>query len=443
MLALRMTVIVALAGIFCAASLSRAAERQIGSGSEKTGVTPARARLAQRTAPAPETSPPEPRTVRPPAVEEPLPPPSDTFDLLEDGALEDVSRADRTTPLPPTRRTAWRSPIVSLASVPNMFGDFFNQGGQILTVGNYSALADIPTAGGARRAKISENNKALPMDRVFFVYNHFHNALDVNPDQYIPGLGRSISVDRYTVGLEKIILDGRWSVELRMPFVSEYALNSPWFDIQATQVGNLAVTFKRLLYSNETTAVAAGLGIDTPTGGNVVGKMSGIDYTLHNDAVHLSPFVGFLTKTNDSLFWQGFLQLDVAANGNRVNYVLAGTPGTFGTLSEQTLMHIDLSAGYWLYRNRRAGLVTGLAPLVEFHYTTTLNDAQVIGASVAGESFFFGNLLNRVDVAQVTVGMHAEVANRTTVRLGGVFPLENDADKPFDAEVQVSINRRF
>ena len=86
--------------------------------------------------------------------------------------------------------------------------------------------------------------------------------------------------------------------------------------------------------------------------------------------------------------------------------------------------------------------MTGLASILELHYTTALQDADVLSATTGGTSFRFGNLRNRFDVVNLTVGLHAEMARRTTFRVAGVFPL-NTVDRPFDSEVQVSVNRRF
>ena len=44
-------------------------------------------------------------------------------------------------PAPPPR-LAFRSPILRLASVPNMLGDFFNQGGQLQTTGQVQLAAE-------------------------------------------------------------------------------------------------------------------------------------------------------------------------------------------------------------------------------------------------------------------------------------------------------------
>jgi len=351
--------------------------------------------------------------------------------------------ADTATPPP---RSPYRSPIVRLASVPNMFGDFFNQGGQLRAVGGGTpALMDTPLAGGSRRVKIAENNKPLPMDRYYFMYNHFHNALEAKPNLNVPGLLRRTSVERYTIGLERMFLDGLWSAEIRMPFTDSYGMSVPKFTVSGREIGNLALSLKRLLAAGPTGSLVVGLGIDVPTGSNVTGRVVSANYTMHNQAVHLSPYVGLLTLPNDRVFYQGFLQVDVAANGNRIDYTstFPVTSGTFGKLTEQTLLHVDFSAGCWLYRNPRAPMLTGLASLLEFHYTTTLEDAQVLSGTVGPSSFQFGNLLNQIDVVHLTVGLHGELAGNTTLRVGAVFPLQNSLDNPFDAEVQVSVNRRF
>jgi hypothetical protein len=331
---------------------------------------------------------------------------------------------------------ASRSPAVRLASVPNMFGDSFSGGGQ-LQLCDFAGcrIVDIPPPGGGRHAKITENDKALPMDRVFFVYNHFQNAVDT----FVTGIGpQSFPLDRYVVGLEKTFCNKLWSVELRMPFSGAPVFDGPDFFVGNTDVGNLSVVIKRLLYRSQTTAVGVGLPIDTPTGNDVTGRGSDSNFTLFNDAVHLAPFVGFLTTPNDRVFCQGFLQVDVATNGNRV--VFGGNH--LGNLSDQTLLYVDLGVGYWLHRNRCAKLITGVAPVLEYHYTTTLQDADIVSGTDGNQLLDFGNAYNRMDVSNLTVGLHTELG-MTTIRVGGVFPLSGGSNRWYDAEVQVSLNRRF
>ncbi len=340
------------------------------------------------------------------------------------------------------------SPIVRLASVPNMFGDFLNPPLQLRTIaGNSNIAVDLPTGGGATRMKAAENNKAVPMDRCYFTYNHYHNAIEVSPQTRDPDAGRSFSTDRYVVGLEKTFFDDLWSIDVRLPLARPFAVASPDFSAEGGRVGNLWIGLKRSLWASEWLAASAGLGIDTPTGSDATSQTFSPAkvYTVHNEAVHLAPFVGFLAAPDDRLFCHGFLQVDVPANGNPVD---ASDPGLgttqrLGTFTEQTLLALDVAAGYWLYRNRCAAVLTGLAPLVEFHYTTTLQDADALTGALGGSSFNFVSPLNRLDVVNVTVGIHAEIARRTELRVGGAFPLDSDVERLFDAEVLVSLNRRF
>ncbi|MGA2062552.1 MAG: hypothetical protein ABSG67_18885 [Thermoguttaceae bacterium] len=345
-------------------------------------------------------------------------------------------------------------PAEHLAGTPNMFGDFFNNVGGSVSVA--SGFADLPLAAASRRVKIAEDDNALIQDRVFFLYNHFEDALQMGTSTLFPvtRTERSFSVDRYTFGLEKS-LNCCWSIELRMPLAGQTEFQTPDFGISGGSTGNLAVIVKREIYESDDTTVAVGLGIDTPTGSNVEGYASIISpktnyFTVHNDAVHLLPFIGFVSAPNHRFFYQGFAQVDIPTNGNRIDYINAfGTTivnsGTYGILNEQNLMYLDLSGGCWLYRNPCACGLTGLAALLEFHYTTTLQNTDVVEQTAYPPPFLitFENFANRVDIVNLTVGLHAEFANRTLCRVGGVFPLCSGDNRSFNSEVQVQVERRF
>jgi hypothetical protein len=401
--------------------------------------------LAQQPKPKPTAEPagePAPKAVPKPT---PKKPPVEIPDIPLPSA------PPSTVPMPDVSMLAAQSPVLRLASVPNMLGDFFNQGGQFQTLGGaFDARADLPLAGGGRRIKIAENNKALPMNRWFVMYHHFHNALTATPKIGIPDAARDDSVNRYTIGLERTFLGDCWSVDVRMPFYESYRYQAGGaFGVSGGDIGNLSVTLKRLLFVGETGAAVAGLAIETPTGSDVrVHDVSitgePFDYTVQNQAVHLSPYLGLLRAPNDRSFYHAFLQLDVPMNGNGIDFVSAAGPtGSLGKLTEQSLLHVDVSAGYWLYRNPCACCLTGIASLVEFHYTTTLQDADIVSNPIASNTVQFGNFLNRVDVTNVTVGLHGELGGRTTLRVGGVFPLQDDPERPFDAEIHVMLNRYY
>ncbi len=402
-------------------------------------------RVVQRPDPVPD---PDPEPTVPPR-------PADRLDPADDDSEDDAGPprpADAAGPEPevlsrdPFPRLAMRRPrrsVMRLASVPNMFGDYFGPSEQIRVGGNFDSLADLPLTGGAARLRIAENNKALPMDRVYFMYHHFQNAMTTDHSQASPNT-LDQSVDRYTVGMERTFADGLWSVDVRIPFFEPYQFSSGTFAVSGGGVGNLDVVLKRRLAMTDTSVFAAGLGINMPTGSDVIMRADAVEIRLRNEAVHLSPFVGFLTVPNECFFYQGFLQVDVPTDGNSVDYVNGGqSRAPFGVLNEQTLLGIDLSAGRWLYRDPCAGCVTGLAALFELHYTTTLQDADEVAGAVDGASFQLGNTLNRIDMVNLSAGLHWELRGRTTVRVTGVVPLDDDHERPFDAEVHVSINRYF
>jgi hypothetical protein len=332
-----------------------------------------------------------------------------------------------------------------LADTPSMFGDFFSAGGNLVGMDPLVAFADIPLAGGAGRLSVADNNKAVTQDRVYSYYNHFHNALVADASQFMVGPdSRSFSVDRYTIGMEKTFLDRRWSAEIRMPFTGTFQFETPNFGAAGGNLGNLGVILKRMVYQSATTGIAAGLGIDTPTGNDATGYMNWVDYRVRNEAVHLIPYVSFVRAPSDRWFYQGFLQVDVPTNGNRVevNDMIFG-PLPAGTMVEQTLLHVDLGTGWWLMRNPEAPVLTGLASVLELHYTTTLQDEHLLTRQSFINRFEFGNLANRMDIVDLTTGIHAELFSNTLLRVGGVFPLSTGDNRTFDAELQVQLERRF
>lgn len=391
-----------------------------------------------------------------PVEQEPVPaePPTPQADDQTPEAPESEEQAPEPAEPPPAQpRLALR--FDRLARAPNMFGDFISVSPQMsmdpFTNFNRTGTANFsspggPLRGGARNAKISENNKAMPQDRVFFAYNHFHNALEANlrhADPTRPPNNRDFAVDRFLFGLEKTFYDGRFSVAVHMPFVGDdFGAATDIASVGGGRVGNLAFIAKALLYRSNRTAVAAGLGIDTPTGSDADGRLNDVTFSVENEAVHLAPFVGLLQTPTDNLFYQAFLQVDVPANGNPVTFSTPTDRGTFGEFDEQTLLFADASVGYWLYRDSTAHILSGLAPILELHYTTTLEDSDVVqgAAGPLNSMFVVRNTAGRLDALNLTLGLHGRISEDVTVRAGGVFPLRDDDDRLFDAEFQTSVN---
>jgi hypothetical protein len=156
------------------------------------------------------------------------------------------------------------------------------------------------------------------------------------------------------------------------------------------------------------------------------------------------PYIGFLHTWDELCFVTGFAQIDIATSGNEVIVTNGQQRGSLGYLNEQNLAYFDLSAGVWVWRDPFAERLTSVAVMGEIHYTTTLQDSDFINANVAGTPLNIGNPFNRQDIVNGTIAVQAEIANTTTFRVAGVFPLGSAPDERFfDSELQVQINRRF
>ena len=385
-----------------------------------------------RNAPAPPAATND--TVRPEATP--------SASISEEAATDSSAAAPALSPFaafePPFRRNPF---LARLSRTPDVFGDSFIPVSADIDVGTLTGMtslnsvdADLPLGGGMRRFK-NEHARALPTDRVFFLYNHFHNALDLRTST---GTATD-SVDQFTFGFEKTSEDGLWSFELRMPFSGEADLSAGGVTVQSNGVGNLVGTLKRLLYSDSTFAAAFGLAVVTPTGSDATVSFPGSNSRIEfkNDATHLLPYLALQSSPDDNWFFHTFAQVDIAANENKVNLQGTGFSDS-DSLADQTLLYLDASAGYWWYRAADVSGLTGLASVVELHYTTTLNDADI--ADLNGASI--GNFENRYDVLNLTAGVHSEWSGNTAVRVAVVVPLDRD-ERFFDSETQVSVIRRY
>ncbi|MCH7729769.1 MAG: hypothetical protein IH991_25365 [Planctomycetes bacterium] len=353
--------------------------------------------------------------------------------------------ADDPRPAPPRaarRRGRYNSLLgtnrtVRMQRAPAMFGDFFAALAALDVVLVNGEIFDTttPFGGGATRSKVSDNNRALTDNRCYFLFNHFHNALQQN-GIIAPDLVSKDSVNRYTIGFERSFHDLLWSVELRIPLASGINVDVPnQFNVSAGAFGNIAVIFKRMLWETDNRAISAGLGFDLPTGSDVEGLAGRQPFVIHNEAVHLQPFVGFTCARSDVVFFHGFFQLDLATNSNTVN--LARQTAKF---TEQNLMLVDVSMGAWLYKNPDARHLTGVAALFELHYATTLQPTDFVNLRApSGEDLILVNAAGQIGVLNLTTGIHAELGN-WAIRVGGVFPLKTGADqKFFDSELWLSI----
>lgn len=331
----------------------------------------------------------------------------------------------------------------SYSSAPAMIGDFFggnflaeplgegeNPGGSIGLGGGVTAggIRTISIAGGDRRFKIAENVSPIPRDRVFFNFNHFENALT----DY---RGDAVSLDRYAAGIEKTFLQQQASIEFRLPFASGLDSTQTFgsSDPRGTELSNLSLAIKTFVWSGSHGAITGGSTLTLPIADDYIEAPLGIESRrIENEAVHLAPFIGWVAFNNNGCFAQGFVQTDFDLNGNDV---ISTTNGLLGTIQDQNLLFVDVSAGKWLYQSSsRQQRLSGIAAITELHYTSTLNDTDSVDA--------IQNYFGHMDVLNMTIAMHADIA-LSSVRIGAAAPLRDDEESLYDAEVIVQLTRRF
>lgn len=299
-----------------------------------------------------------------------------------------------------------------------------------------------PGAGGGGGVvgtlKIAENTSPMPRDRLFFNYSYFTN---------VPLSPNGINMNRFTPGFEKTFLDGTSSLEVRLPFATTLNSNitaNGITDGDHTEFGNVNLAWKSLVYRDEELAFSGGLQVTIPTADPInVNLADGTTvFKVKNQAVHLMPFVGALYTPDERLFSQGFLQLDVAANGNDV---LANLDLTrlrqVGTAQDNTYLYIDWNVGYWAYLSEDdSSVLTGVAPMFELHFNQSLQHNDVVGT--AG-SFQLGTFGRNYSVLNAVIGTTFQFGQQSSMTMGYSAPIGSGADRQFDGEFRLFFNRRF
>jgi hypothetical protein len=324
----------------------------------------------------------------------------------------------------------------SLASVPDMIGDTPSNGHY--TIGFFGRYpATVPIAGGNLYGKIADDTSPIPTDRVFFDYNFYNHAVQT-------ANGAMINLNSYSFGVEKTFFDGRCSIEIQTPFDTglnnNQILGGTTAENEGTVFGDATVTLKCLIYNRNCFAVSIGTMVDLPTAQNGVFH-SGIDtLTIENRSVHVAPFVGFAyAPCCGNFFAIGFVQADVDANGDPVNENVISTDPTIGRLRDPSLLYVDLSMGYWLLREDDlcCRYLTGVAPVVELHYTTTLQNYHGVDDAIFP-------IYGGTDCLDLTAGVHFKMGPCSMLTVAGVVPLmTSPRDKEFDSELAVQFDRRF
>lgn len=353
---------------------------------------------------------------------------------------------------------------------PFMIGDSQGGGCGLVTYnGAQTASVDHPTF-LCSRTKIAENNSPIPRDRVYTTYQYFQNTTALAFGSFY---SRDFSINKFTFGAEKTFFGGMMSVELRIPFASQLTNNiavdstvgQESVDANySTQFGNVAAALKVLAYQNSTVALSGGVLVHAPTAPRVLIRDFEADtdafgapqliyntYRYENQSVLVSPFIGGLWTPTDRIFVQGFNQYEIDTTGSTITFTpsvngVVGTPVSVRAQG-QALMRLDVGGGYWLYRNPGARGLTGVAGVVETHYTYTLDNAVIrnLGSRDPDDPnpVTVGNIANRQDIWNLTLGPTFMFGQRAYVNVGSVIPLSTGDNRSFNYELNLQGTYRF
>jgi hypothetical protein len=419
---------------------------------------------------------------------------ADTLAVREDSQFQLAQATERREN---TSRPSNNSGRGRASRAPYMIGDspYGPLAGNYAVEGVDLGAIDHPIFDG-HRFNVAEANAVAPDDRFLFSYRHFHNVSSNN----VLGTTSTVDVERFLVGIEKSLLDGMISVDFRVPLLRELnsdlvifddgigGTNLPVADRHGT-LGNLATTIKLLLTSRDNFAVSTGVAVNAPTAedarisqdyldpliaigdGSLAGTDDGTDFLIdgrfENNIVNLTPFVAWSVVPRAGFFHQGFLQVDVPLNRGNAQIDAAGNiepDGVYGAetfaisqtgkYEQQTLLRLNLSMGYWLYRGNRNDLVRGIAGMFEAHYTTALTDADPFvaelttltdGINPANDvpvNVVAGSSRNSFDQVNLAAGCAVDLGGMLVTN-GFIFPVTDGPDRSFDFEYNLQVNKRF
>jgi len=256
--------------------------------------------------------------------------------------------------------------------------------------------------------RVSENNSALPRDRLSFTHKVFKETVTFEGGTLFPDQTRDI--DEFTLRLEKTFFDGRMSAEFILPWqhtTSPFVVAST-NPSESTELGNLAFGLKYLLHRSERSAFSGGVLFEAPTSEDVVTDFGGLFTLRSQEAWHLTPYLAWLYEPGEAVYFHSFLsyRMPTTADGIFV-------PDT--DFRSPNILMADASIGYWLIKHPNARFLTGLTSTLEFHYYSTTEPHEPPS-----------NHWGQTDQLDLTVGMTAILRNQSTVTVGFSFPLREN-----------------
>ena len=339
------------------------------------------------------------------------------------------------------------------SGAPGMVGDSYTRGSNVvfadaMLTGEQTEFS-LPSFG---RYKFADNSSPIPQNRIFFNYNHFHNALQTDTNDGMLAQQGSGSVDSFVLGFEKtLLLIPNTSIEMRIPFFSGSANTNPQaipFASESPDVGSLSIILKTLLFSGYGSVVSAGVGFDLPTASKVQGTAAiggvGVPFLYENEAIYLNAFASMLYSPNGYWWLQGVGQYSTVLNNGNSLTLPVGIDFT-----EQDLLYTTLNGGLWFYWNPSETWLQGIASILELNYTHSLDDpsaSNTVTNAGVNSTLFAGD----ISVLNLSTALHFQFGNSSELRVAVVVPIRPDdvntyakTDRFFDAEVAVQFNKNF
>jgi hypothetical protein len=297
--------------------------------------------------------------------------------------------------------------------VPETFGDQAPISSLLLPPGGSGAGKGALYVPSARYFKIGDNDSPLPQTRSYFSFNYFYN-LDGAVNQLAGGGIQHIRIHREIWGCEWADEDHQSSVGLRLPLATYNAANTvPWMDGTSTDLGDLSIIFKRVVWEDcaKGALVSVGLAVTPPTG---PGSFAGSNYLKVFHTTGLQPFCGWVWS-REKFYLQGFTAVDAPTD-----------------LNDVVLLTNDLAAGYFLYQQPNGRGLTAVVPTVELHVNTPLNHRGVLSLS---------DPAGTPDSVNLTAGVHCEYQDKSS--FGVAFAVPVTGPRLFDFEILAQFRVRY
>jgi hypothetical protein len=124
---------------------------------------------------------------------------------------------------------------------------------------SYSTSVNAPNSltGLYGRQKIAENVSPIPQNRLFLNYSYFNETR----------LDNGLDVKRWSPGFESLVGSEWTSFEMRLPMATTLSSNifNDVTDRTSSEVGNLYLALKQMMYRGEDSAISIGMSMTLPT----------------------------------------------------------------------------------------------------------------------------------------------------------------------------------